>query len=164
MSVAPCFADTNDLALDQPQTAEDTQHTLQSILSHTGSVFSSLSISPSVLLPSYLFFFCYQRCNLSPQSFSIPPIFPFEPLIHSFSFQLLAVHRNLFHSVSFLFPFYPSFSPPFLSLSLSPANSFIVLGSGWTMSSHMGPLCSPSREGREHQKTPITQCFNWASG
>lgn len=146
MSMAPCFADTNDPALDPATTAEDTQHTLQSIVSHTGlslllAACLAIRLTASLLLslipifhPSltcvirvpYRFPFCNQRCYLSlpllPHTLSISLSIP---LIHSLSFLFIhSVHLNLFLSL-----FHPSPTTP-QSFSLSPANSFIVLGSG----------------------------------
>lgn len=179
--MALCFADANDLALDPATTAEDTQHILQSILSHTCSVFCSLSVLTSVLLPqsfylsflsftfpsplqfSYFFSLCYQRCNLCLFYPKHLLSLHLKPLIRSLPLSIIhSVYLNLCLSV-FSFSLSSTHLSPF-PLYLSPANSFIVLGSGWTMSAHMGPQCSPSREGREHQRTPITQCFNWAVG
>lgn len=179
MSMAPCFADTNDLALDPATTAEDTQRILQSIPSHTSSVVCSLSVLPSVLLPQsfYLSLFFY-LCQFLISSLSVTKdaiSVSFTPNTFYLSIwglssvpflsQLFTLSISIYVSLSFFLPlFHLSFPFPSLSLSLRPANSFIVLGSKWTMSAHMGPQCSPSREGREHQRTPITQCFNWAVG
>ena len=142
--MAPCFADTNDLALDPAPTAEDTQRTMRSIPSHTGWALYSLSVSPSVLLlpASYLSFLsvtlpsplssyflissplCYQRSHFSlsllPQTLSISPSLP---LIHSPSSLNYSLHPS--QSISLCLSFFlslvhPSFRPSFsLSLSLS---------------------------------------------
>ena len=56
MSVAPCFADTNDLAVDPATTAEDTQRTPESILSHSGVLLAiclALAISHAYLSLSF---------------------------------------------------------------------------------------------------------------
>lgn len=169
MSMAPCFADTNDLALDPATTAEDTQQILGSISSHTG-VLLWLSVSPSAPLPcsvsvcrSYLTLTLH-LCHLR-----------FLPLPHSAVKYLCAsLTTNTFHrSLSNSHHFSPSLSyslssSPSISISLSvvclsvsfcisvspslflgAAISFIVPRSWWTMSAHMGaPVRSqPRRQG-----------------
>lgn len=165
MSVAPCFADTNDLALDQPRQLKTPStrcnqyflilaQSLARCQSHHLSYclrISSSSVTKGVISPPnhFLYLLSFHLSHSSTLSLSS----------YWLSIAIYFTLSPFFFPSTHLFPLHFS-----LSLSLSPANSFIVLGSGWTMSSHMGPLCSPSREGREHQKTPITQCFNWASG
>lgn len=94
MSVAPCFADTNDLALDPATTAEDTQHTLQSILSHTGSVLCSLPVSPSALLPHSFYLSCL--------SFALPSPLSSKFLVSSLSLTKDAISLCLFYPKHFL--------------------------------------------------------------
>ncbi len=171
MSVAPCFADTNNLALDPATTAEDTQHTQQSILSHTASVFFSLPVSPSVLLPhsfylsclssvtsvisvSYLFPLSYQGCNLSlsflPQTLSIPPASLSGPLSHSLPRSIIhSVHLNLFPSISlFLSP------PPSLSLSLSLSLPSQQLHCPWVEVNNVSPHGAPVQSQPRRQGAP----------
>lgn len=117
-------------------------------------------------------------CCLSAFCFLISYSFFFCPLsLHHFliwtSLLLSTVSNVIFRSKNIpyflnhlLFPSHSIsalsiFSLPFLLIK--PKN-VIVLGSQWTMSPHMRPLCSFSREGREHQRTPITQRFKRAPG
>lgn len=130
--MALCFADTNDLALDPATTAEDTQHMLQSIPSHTSSVFCSLSVLPSVLLPqsfylSLFFHLCqFLISSLSVTNDAISVSFTPNPFYLSiwslssipFLFQLFTLSISIYVSLSFLlclfhlsFPF-PSLSQP----------------------------------------------------
>lgn len=172
--MAPCFADTNDLALDLATTAEDTQHTLQSIFSHTGSVFLfhhlsyCLSISHTYL--SLSFHFCHQSflslppvlsymqsrsVSFTTQILSIPPISLSLPLIHSLPVSIIhSVHLNLFLSISLFFFFlHPSFPPlPSLSLSAQPAAS-LSLGRCEQCQPTWGPSAVPAEKAgstREH--------------
>lgn len=145
MSVAPCFADTNDLALDPATTAEDTQRTLQSILSHTGSLFffCSLSVSPSVLLP--------HSSNLSCLSFALPSPLSSEFLIFSLSVTKDAIALCLFYPKHFLYLLSLSLSAPLShSLPLSIIHSvhlnlFLSVSLFlFPSSTHLLPLLSPS--------------------
>lgn len=177
MSLAPCLADTNNLALDPATTAEDTQHTRQSIISYTGSVFCSVSVSPSVLLPhcflslmpifcppftsvikvSYLIPLRYQRCNLSqsplPQTLSMPLICLRAPSNHSIPLNYSPCPSQ---SLSPCLPLslFPPSSSPFLSLSLSSQpTASLSLGRDKQCQPTWGPSAVPAEKAgstREH--------------
>lgn len=107
--MALCFADANDLALDPATTAEDTQHTLQSILSYAASVFCSVSVSPSVLLPHSFY--------LSLRSFALP-----SPLSSKFLISCLSVTKD---AISLLLSLLPhTFCTSYLYILSVPLNHF----------------------------------------
>lgn len=117
MSVAPCFADTNDLALDQPRQLKTPStrcnqyflilaQSLARCQSHHLSYclrISSSSVTKGVISPPnhFLYLLSFHLSHSSTLSLS--------------SYWLsIAIYFTL---SPFFFPFYPSFSPSFLSLS-----------------------------------------------
>lgn len=140
--MALCFADANDLALDPATTAEDTQHTLQSILSYAASVFCSVSVSPSVLLPHSFY--------LSLRSFALP-----SPLSSKFLISCLSVTKDAISlfAVSFtshflyllsIYPICPSQPFPSQLFTLSISISFSLFLSFFFLSFHPSfPLSLP---------------------
>jgi len=99
------------------------------------------------------------------------PLQPPVPLHRPLSSLNYSLRRSQSRSLYFIQPTSPSFSSFSLSLSIpsfpiSPPGQQLHCPwvGGGTMSAHMGPQCSPSREGRQHRRTPITQCFNGAAG
>lgn len=159
MSMAPCVADTNDLALDPAMTAEDTQHMLQSIPSHTiaqtlaclslpsvlQSFYRSLLLSP--LSISYLFPLCYQSPPLLSQTLSICPSDASRPFPSCLNYSLalylcLSVFRSLCST-------YLSPSP---SISAQPTAS-LSLGQSEQCQPTWGPSGVPAEKAgstREH--------------
>lgn len=149
-SVAPCLADANDLAEEPATTAEDTQCTLQSIISDTGSAFCCLSVCLAICLTATLSIShaylgpCLHLCHLS----FLPPPVPktqssstsFAPntfytfispsLNYPFPLSIThSIHLNLFLSPPHLPP------PPSLSLSLHCP---------WVGVNNVGPRGGPS--------------------
>lgn len=166
MSMAPCFADTNNLAVDPARTAEDTQHTLQSILSHTDAGFCSLSVFPSVLLPlslnlsflsftflsplsfSYLLPLCYQRCNLYvfyPNHFLSLHL---KPLIRPLP---LSIIHCLSQSMSLCLSF-SAFHPSFPSPSISQPSQ--QLHCPWVRVNNVSPHWAPVQSQLRRQGAP----------
>lgn len=179
--MAPCLADTNDLALDPATTAEDTQRTPQSIRSRTGSVFFPRSVSFTARFslfylscPSFPFTPVMSASHLPSRTREISPCafypkhFPCYLRVSSLPIpsQWCTLSIPIFSGLFFFSFLHPSSPPPLdLPASLSPIQQlYCPWVRGGTMSSHMGPPCGPNREGREHQRTPITHCFNWAEG
>lgn len=173
MSTATCLTDTKDLALNPATTVEDTQHAQESIFSYTNSLLLMFSlticppfssISHAYLLPfHHLCLICFlsqpslltEMQSLSGSFYPKHFLYPYLLIYTSALFRVSLNHSrcprlspSVFHFLSFA-----PHSLPHPSPSLSPANSFIVLGSGWTMSAHMGPCAVPAAKAgstREH--------------
>lgn len=165
--MAACLTDTKDLALNPAARVKDTRHTgidhflnkqsFSGVLSPHPSFFRLYLTYLSVALPSplsYTFLISAFSVNkdavfiwlLLPKTLSFPLICLSIPSSCS---ALLSVILSTSLTLS------PTFSPHSTSppLSLSPANSFIVLGSGRTMWAHMGPCAVPAAKAgssREH--------------
>lgn len=168
--MAPCIADTNDLALDPAMTAEDIQHTQQSILPHTWSVSHLLSVPPSVLLHLYFISHAYlllpfHLCHLSflslplllrkMQSLSVS----FNPNTFNTSYHFICTSHPLrwslnyslcpsqFISLRFLLSLslLPIFPPRSFSLSAQPTAS-LSLGRGEQCRSTWGPSAVPAEK------------------
>lgn len=180
--MALCFADANDLALDPATTAEDTQHTLQSILSYAASVLCSLSVSPSVLLPHSFYLSLRSFALLSPLSskflisclsvtkdaislslsllphtLSIPPIYISYLYLSTIPLSIIhSIHLNLFLPVSlFLSVSLPPIFPslpPSFSLSLSLPSQ--QLHCPWVGVNNVSPHGAPVQSQPRRQGAP----------
>lgn len=182
MSAAVRLTDTKDLAVDPAPTVEDTQHTRESIISYTNSLLLRVSYTICPLSPLSHMPICCPSFTSVLYSLSMPsPLTKMQSLSGSFypkhflkllsaypypcATPLLSQSFTLSTSLSRSPTF--SLSPLTLCLTLSLSIPSQQLDCPWVGVNNVGPhgaLRSPSREGREHQRTPITQCFELGCG
>lgn len=183
MSANVCLTDTKDLAVDPATTLEDTQHARESIISYTNSLSLRVSytICPPVSSISHAYLLPF--LHLCPIRFlSMPsPLTKMQSLSGSFYpkhfLKLLSAYlypcatpllsQSFTLSTSLCLSPTFSLSPLTLCLTLSLSSPSQQLDCPWVGVNNVGPhgaLRSPSREGREHQRTPITQCFELGCG
>lgn len=167
--MAACLTDTKDLAVNPATTVKDSHHTgidqllykqsFSGVLSPHLSSFRLYLTYLSVALPSPLSYtFLIWASSVNKDAISIWLLLPETlSLLLSAYLALCAAPLSIIHAVHVSYPvshFLPSLRLNLsLSLSLSPANGFIVLGSGRTMSAHMGPCAVPAAKAgssREH--------------
>lgn len=176
--MAACLTDTKDLALNPATTLKDSQRagidhflykqSFSAVLHHLSSFLLCLTCL-SVALPSplsYPFLISAFSVNkdaifiwlLLPKTLSLPLICWSIPLLCS-----APLNHSRCPRLSLCLPLSPLTLPHSLSLSF-PSQQ---LHCPWVGANNVGPhgaLRSPSREGRELQRTPITQCFKLGCG
>lgn len=178
-----CLTDTKDLAVDPAKTVEDTQQTRESIISYTNSLLLRVSytICPPVSSISHAYLLPFLHlCPIRLLSMPSPltkmqslsgSFYPkhFLKLLSAYLYPCAAPLLSQSFTLSTSLSLSPTFSlsPLTLCLTLSLSIPSQQLDCPWVRVNNVGPhgaLRSPSREGREHQRTPITQCFELGCG